>query len=39
MRNVEQLAGIELSGERVDAIRCYLTGHASSRTASSPFAE
>jgi hypothetical protein len=26
MRNVEQLAGIELSGERVDAIRCYLTG-------------
>jgi hypothetical protein len=25
-RNVEQLAGIELSGERVDAIRCYLTG-------------
>jgi hypothetical protein len=26
MRNVEQLAGLELSGERVDAIRCYLTG-------------
>jgi hypothetical protein len=26
MRTVEQLAGIELSGERVDAIRCYLTG-------------
>ncbi len=26
MRNVEQLAGIELSGERIDAIRCYLTG-------------
>ena len=26
MRNVEQLAGMELSGERVDAIRCYLTG-------------
>jgi len=26
MRNVEQLAGIVLSGERVDAIRCYLTG-------------
>lgn len=26
MRNIEQLAGIELSGERVDAIRCYLTG-------------
>lgn len=26
MRNVEQLAGIELSGERVDAIRSYLTG-------------
>jgi hypothetical protein len=26
MRNVEQLAGIELSGERVEAIRCYLTG-------------
>ena len=26
MRNVEQLAGIELSGERVDAMRCYLTG-------------
>jgi hypothetical protein len=26
MRNVERLAGIELSGERVDAIRCYLTG-------------
>jgi hypothetical protein len=26
MRNVEQLAGIELSGEHVDAIRCYLTG-------------
>jgi len=25
-RNVEQLAGLELSGERVDAIRCYLTG-------------
>jgi hypothetical protein len=25
-RNVEQLAGIELSGERIDAIRCYLTG-------------
>ena len=25
-RTVEQLAGIELSGERVDAIRCYLTG-------------
>lgn len=25
-RSVEQLAGIELSGERVDAIRCYLTG-------------
>jgi len=25
-RNVEQLAGIELSGERVDAIRSYLTG-------------
>ena len=25
-RNVERLAGIELSGERVDAIRCYLTG-------------
>ena len=25
-RNVGQLAGIELSGERVDAIRCYLTG-------------
>jgi len=26
MRNVERLAGIELSGERIDAIRCYLTG-------------
>lgn len=26
MRNVEQLEGLELSGERVDAIRCYLTG-------------
>ena len=26
MRNVEQLAGLDLSGERVDAIRCYLTG-------------
>jgi len=26
MRESEQLAGIELSGERVDAIRCYLTG-------------
>jgi len=26
MRNVDQLEGIELSGERVDAIRCYLTG-------------
>ena len=26
MRNVEQLAGLELSGERVDAIRSYLTG-------------
>jgi hypothetical protein len=26
MRTVEQLAGLELSGERVDAIRCYLTG-------------
>jgi hypothetical protein len=26
MRNVERLAGIELSGDRVDAIRCYLTG-------------
>jgi hypothetical protein len=26
MRTVGQLAGIELSGERVDAIRCYLTG-------------
>lgn len=26
MRNVEQLAGLELSGERVEAIRCYLTG-------------
>ncbi len=25
-RTVGQLAGIELSGERVDAIRCYLTG-------------
>jgi len=25
-RNVEQLTGIELSGERVDAIRSYLTG-------------
>ena len=25
-RNVERLAGIELSGERVDAIRSYLTG-------------
>jgi hypothetical protein len=25
-RTVEQLAGLELSGERVDAIRCYLTG-------------
>jgi hypothetical protein len=25
-RSVGQLAGIELSGERVDAIRCYLTG-------------
>ncbi len=25
-RTVEQLAGIDLSGERVDAIRCYLTG-------------
>ena len=24
MRTVEQLAGLELSGERVDAIRCYL---------------
>ena len=30
-----QLAGIELSGERVDAIRCYLDRHRSSRTASS----
>jgi hypothetical protein len=26
MRTVGQLAGLELSGERVDAIRCYLTG-------------
>jgi hypothetical protein len=26
MRNVEQLEGLDLSGERVDAIRCYLTG-------------
>jgi hypothetical protein len=26
MRKAEQLEGIELSGERVDAIRCYLTG-------------
>jgi hypothetical protein len=26
MRNVEQLQGLDLSGERVDAIRCYLTG-------------
>lgn len=26
MRNVEQLSGLELSGERVDAIRSYLTG-------------
>jgi hypothetical protein len=26
MRTVEQLEGLELSGERVDAIRCYLTG-------------
>jgi hypothetical protein len=26
MRNVGQLAGLELSGERVDSIRCYLTG-------------
>ena len=25
-RTIGQLAGIELSGERVDAIRCYLTG-------------
>jgi len=25
-RTAGQLAGIELSGERVDAIRCYLTG-------------
>jgi DNA-binding transcriptional regulator YdaS (Cro superfamily) len=25
-RTVERLAGLELSGERVDAIRCYLTG-------------
>jgi hypothetical protein len=25
-RTIEQLTGIELSGERVDAIRCYLTG-------------
>jgi hypothetical protein len=25
-RTVEQLEGLELSGERVDAIRCYLTG-------------
>ncbi len=26
MRHVEQLEGLDLSGERVDAIRCYLTG-------------
>jgi hypothetical protein len=26
MRNADQLEGLDLSGERVDAIRCYLTG-------------